>query len=320
MDSDWDDFIEFDKGDKEFTLVAARNHQGIRLDHFLADHLPTLSRSKLTGAIKKGDILLNDQPAKASRKLQVNDIVTGKVEITDTLELIPQQVDFEILYEDEYLIGISKPPGLVVHPASGNPDKTLVNGLLYYCGTLADVGDPVRPGIVHRLDKDTSGAMVVAKDHTTHMLLVEAFKSRRVEKKYHTLVGGVPREGNGRIVAPIGRHPVNRKKMAVCLQRGKHAATRWRVLHTFKNRYSYLEIDLETGRTHQIRVHLASIGLPVAGDTVYGGDKNSSLFPRQMLHSSMVRLLHPITSKKLTISAPAWHDITTACDTLKLES
>lgn len=282
---------------------------GLRLDHFLVLQLPFLSRSQVTAAVKRGDIQLNDKPAKPSRKLQPGDTISGSIREEEELSVQPQQIEFDILFEDAHILLISKPPQLVVHPANGNPDKTLVNGLLYHCRTFAEVGDPVRPGIVHRLDKDTSGVMVVAKSNEAHRKLVEIFKSRQITKKYLALVTGVPREEKGRIAAPIGRHAVNRKKMAVQEGSGKFAVTNWLLKKSFRGKFSLMELAIETGRTHQIRVHMASIGHPVAGDALYGPGRQDSLFPRQMLHSSELHFDHPVTGQKVTATAPLWPDI-----------
>ncbi len=293
------------------------DNAGQRLDHFLVLQLPALSRSQVTEAVRKGDIQLNAKPAKASRKLQSGDIVSGCIKEPEGLSVIPQKIEFDILFEDEHILLISKPPQLVVHPANGNPDNTLVNGLLYHCRSLAEVGDPVRPGIVHRLDKDTSGVMVAAKNNEVHRKLVDIFKSRRLTKKYQAIVVGVPRDEKGRIVAPIGRHPVNRKKMAIRERSGKFAVTNWWLKKNFANRYSMMELVIETGRTHQIRVHLASIGHPVAGDTLYGPGRHDPLFPRQMLHSSELRFDHPVTGRKVIGTAPLWPDFLTVIDQLE---
>lgn len=195
-----------------------------------------------------------------------------------------------------------------MHPGSGNPSGTLVNGLLHHCLGISGVGDEMRPGIVHRLDKDTSGIMVVAKTDPCHRFLVQAFKDRNVEKEYLALLSGVLDQKKGRIVAPLGRHPVNRQKMAISERRGRYAASSWQVLEEYDAGYSLVKVRIETGRTHQIRVHMASLGHPVAGDIVYGRGRHKQNFPRQMLHAHTLSLLHPITGNKLTFSAPLWQD------------
>ena len=293
----------------QISQIIQSDHAGLRLDHFLVHLYPSLSRSQISSSIKKGHVRVNGAAAKASRKLHIADVVSGFIEEKKPLTLTPQRVDFTILYEDEHLLLLSKPPGLVVHPASGNAQGTLVNGLLHHYAKISEVGDPVRPGIVHRLDKNTSGIMVVAKNNRAHRQLVDIFKSRSVKKKYFAIVRGVPLDDKGRIVAPIGRHPVNRKKMSIRHQSGKHAATNWFLAKVLGKKYALLEIDIETGRTHQIRVHMASIGHPVAGDETYGPGKSDPLFSRQMLHSAEIRFDHPITGRKMVGKAPLWEDM-----------
>lgn len=300
-----------------FSLIVTKKEVGWRLDHFLVHHLPDFSRSQLGSAIKSGDVLVNDQKVKAGRKLQLDDVIKGVVAEESPTEIIAQHVDFQILFEDDYLIILSKPPDLVVHPAAGNPDRTLVNGLVYHCSQLKKVGDPLRPGIVHRLDKDTSGVMVVAKTPEVMRKLFEMFKQRLMNKSYLALVHGMVDEEEGRIVAPIGRHPVNRKKMAINHSSGKFAATTWRLKEILQNAYSLLEVEIETGRTHQIRLHLASIGYPVAGDVLYGSGRNNKLFPRQMLHSAKLSFNHPVTGRKTTSEAPLYPDFATIIEQIR---
>lgn len=312
---DWDETGEC----KKFCISVSPDKAGQRLDHFLVTYLVDYSRSQISAFIKKGDIAVNGDKGKASKKLKAGDQVNGSLHLPGEIDIVPQPLDFPVLFEDDYLLLISKPPNLVVHPGSGNPDNTLVNGLVHYCSTIQSVGDPVRPGIIHRLDKDTTGIMVVAKTDTVHRKMVEMFKERKVIKKYQAIVKGVPDDFEGRIVAPIGRHPVNRKKMAVNEKDGKFAATNWFLLQNF-DEFSHLELLIETGRTHQIRVHMASIGHPVAGDSVYGQKKLDQTFPRQMLHSSELRFIHPETGRKIVGKAPLWPDMEKAIETLKGES
>ena len=284
------------------------SYVGMRLDQFLSLHLPQFSRSQISTSIRDETILVNDSPKKNSYRLKLGEAVSGIIEEAKPLLVEAEKIDFSVLYEDEWLLFLSKPPGLVVHPGSGNHSGTLVNGLVHHCKSIAEVGDSVRPGIVHRLDKDTSGVMVVAKTDAAHRDLVTCFKEHQLDKEYLTLVQGVPREYSGRVVASIGRHHIHRQKMAVKEIGGKHAATNWELLESYVGGLSLLRVRIETGRTHQIRVHMAHIGLPVAGDTVYGGGKDTIFCPRQMLHASRLILSHPVTGRKMDVRAPLWDD------------
>ncbi len=293
---------------------------GSRFDHFLVQTVPETSRSILVQSIRLGLLLVDGKKKKSSYRLKVGEQVRGTLFQVAPLTLIAQDVPFDILFEDDSLLIVSKPPGIVVHPANGNPDGTLVNGLLYHCKGISKVGDSVRPGIVHRLDKDTSGIMVVAKTARCHSLLVDAFKERQVDKEYLALVYGFMGQKSGRIVAPIGRHTGNRQKMAVCEEgRGRYAASSWEVIEEYSEGCSLLRVKIETGRTHQIRVHLASLGFPVAGDTLYGRARNTRIYSRQMLHAYSLRLLHPITEEELSFSAPLWQDFQEILDQLRLD-
>lgn len=291
-----------------FQLSVDLGQAGIRLDQFLAQRITSVSRAFISTAIRDGNILVDGEQRKSSYRLRAGETIHGFVEKPELVHVEPEKIDFVILHEDEFLLLLSKPPGLVVHPGSGNSRGTLVNALLHHCRSIADVGDKLRPGIVHRLDKDTSGIMLVAKQDVIHRALVDCFKNRQLTKEYIALLHGVPRERRGRLVAPIGRHPVNRQKMAISLVTGKHAVTNWEVLREFGGRYSLVKLVIETGRTHQIRVHMASLGCPVAGDVVYGSHRDNSLFPRQMLHASRLMLHHPVTGELLDQRADLWPD------------
>ena len=283
----------------------------MRLDHYLALHFPDYSRSSLGKHIRSSHILVNDKTVKPGYRLQNNDLVAVDFpSLHQENEIQAQPVDFEVLHEDQSLLVINKPPGLVVHPAAGHTDQTLVNGLLHRYADMATLeGD--RPGIVHRLDKDTSGIMLVARTKKVQALLSAAFKERKVRKTYHALLLRVPADLNGRIVAPIGRHPVRRKKMTI-REDGRYAATVWNILETFSNSLCFAEIGIETGRTHQIRVHMSSLNAPVAGDTLYGGklDKKLNLVAtRQLLHASTLSFIHPVTGRECKFTAPLWPDM-----------
>ena len=297
--------------DSQDSFSIESNDAGQRLDHFLTSKYPGQSRSSLNKLINTGCVLVNDQQVKAGQRLREKDTISAVFPPPQTARLVPEQVEFTVLHEDEHLLVINKPAGLVVHPAGGHHSGTLVHGLLYRCENLP-VAAAGRPGIVHRLDKDTSGIMLVAKTEFALRTLMAAFKDRKIHKTYHALLLRCPREGEGRIVAPIGRHPVDRKKMAVRPIQGRYAATTWCVLERFSNGWCWAEIGIETGRTHQIRVHMASIKSPVAGDLLYGGavDRNAVLRPmRQMLHASTLCFNHPSTGEDLCCSAPLPEDM-----------
>ena len=292
-----------------FTYLITEGQAGDRLDHFLAGNLPDTSRSQLISSIRTGLVLVDGASKKSSYRLKAGDRVSGSVVSPAAMDVRPEMIQLTILYEDEFLLVISKPPGLVVHPGSGNPTGTLVNGLVHYCGSIAGIGDSVRPGIVHRLDKDTSGVMVIAKREDTHRKLVEMFKARSMEKEYLALVHGVLDRKQGRLVAPVGRHPVHRQKMAVREGGGRYAATHWQAVKEFGGRYSLLAVGIETGRTHQIRVHMAHLGHPVVGDSLYGRrEQGPKKITRQLLHASRLRFIHPISEEMLDIQAPLWPD------------
>ncbi|PID75659.1 MAG: ribosomal large subunit pseudouridine synthase D [Deltaproteobacteria bacterium] len=300
-----------------FCFLVERRHAGLRFDKFVAFQLPSLSRSQICLAIENKTLTVDGHPKKNSYRLKAGETVSGFVAEEKPLSVCAEQIDFSILFEDQWLLFISKPPGLVVHPGPGNPKGTLVNGLVWYCASLSEVGDSIRPGLVHRLDKDTSGVMVVAKTNSVHRHLVEIFKNHRLHKEYLALVHGIPQERQGRVVGSIGRHPVHRQKMAVTASGGKYAVTNWQQLNVLADTFSTMRVVIETGRTHQIRVHLAHIGFPVAGDDLYGGSKDNSIFPRQMLHASRLAFEHPITGESLDVGAPVWPDMQQVLDRLK---
>lgn len=253
---------------------------------------------------------MNTVRVKTGYRLHEKDTVAVTFPEKEPSVLLAQPVDFGVLYEDEDILVVDKPFGLVVHPGDGNRQGTLVNGLLHRYPFLPG-NQSERPGIVHRLDKDTSGVLLVAKSETALRNLGESFKNRLIDKTYHAILLRYPGRDNGRLVAPIGRHPVNRKKMAVLHDHGRYAATSWRVLQRWPG-FCYVEIDLETGRTHQIRVHMASLGSPVAGDRLYGGRSGATVdlsIDRQLLHASSVSFHHPITGKKMQVSAPLPEDM-----------
>lgn len=297
--------------DEPFSCRVEKRFHNLRLDQYLALTFEEFSRSHLSNSIKSGTIQVNEVKVKPGYRLKPGDVISGTIEIvSEPLALKPQDVSFEVIEEDpEYLV-IAKPPGLVVHPGSGNIDNTLVNGLLFRYHNIGQVGDENRPGIVHRLDKDTSGVMIVARTKTAHSHLVNQFKNRQVEKNYLALVSGVMTEDAGRIVAPIGRHPVHRQKMAVGERNGRHAVSNWKSKKRFA-RHTLVEVHIETGRTHQIRVHLAHLGHPVAGDHLYGSSRDNTGFPRQMLHAWKLSFQHPATGQRRRAEADLAEDFAT---------
>ncbi|PLX97151.1 MAG: RluA family pseudouridine synthase [Desulfuromonas sp.] len=277
-----------------------------RLDRFLAESLPDISRSQIKKLIDDGLVQVAGRPAKAGEKLRVGDTIHVTLPPPAPSEVVPQQIPLQVLYEDAHLIIIDKPAGLVVHPAPGHADGTLVNALLHHCQDLAGVGGELRPGIVHRLDKETSGVMVATKDDKTHTALAQQFKVHSIRRCYLALVHGLLPQEKGVIDCPIGRHPTQRKKMSGKSRSGRRAVTRWKVLSRFTaSRISLVELTLETGRTHQIRVHLSEMNHPVVGDPVYGASgrlkdvrdpKLKSLLvglKRQALHARLLGFVHP---------------------------
>jgi 23S rRNA pseudouridine1911/1915/1917 synthase len=277
-----------------------------RLDVFLHAQLPDLSRTRLQGLVKDGDILLNGKTAKPNAALKLGDQVTVEVPEPVLTEVRPQDIPLDILFEDEHLVVINKAEGMVVHPAAGNPDGTLVNALLFHCKNLSGIGGELRPGIVHRLDKETSGCIVVAKHDLAHTRLSEAFSSRNLTKLYLAAVNGIPVQDSGRIENRIGRHPVDRKRMAVVVRddAGKEAVTEWERVAVHEG-CALVLCRLLTGRTHQIRVHMREgLQTPILGDTIYAQPQRQLIqVPRLMLHAWKLEFTHPITGKEMRFEA-----------------
>jgi len=294
--------------DQFFSIKIDNLVAGIRVDQFLSQYFPSVSRACISASIRKGFIKVEGSVRKNSYRLKHGETVSGTVVDQQEIEVLPEKVDFQILFEDENILVLSKPPGVVVHPGSGNYSGTLANGLVYHCQAIAGVGDRLRPGIVHRLDKDTSGIMLAAKTELVQGRLVDLFKNRDIEKSYLALLHGRMKEEIGRLVAPIGRHPVNRKKMSVRVHSGRHAVSNWEVLEELAGNFSLVRITIETGRTHQIRVHMAHLGNPVVGDRVYGSNRDNANYPRQLLHAHRLVFQHPVTKEKVDQAAPLWQD------------
>lgn len=285
-------------------LQVAAEESGQRLDVFLTGKQVGPSRSFVQKLIDRGQVLVNGRPEKASYKVACGDVIQAVIPEPEPIEAIPQAMELDVLYEDEDIIVINKPKGMVVHPAPGNPDNTLVNALLARCQHLSGIGGKIRPGIVHRLDKDTSGILVVAKNDLAHLSLAKQIKERTAERRYLALVHGNVKQDVGTISTWLGRHPVHRKKMAVVPEgKGKLAVTHYWVRERFGD-YTLVEAKLETGRTHQIRVHMAYLGHPVVGDQVYGPKKPHLGINGQALHAFLLGLYHPRTGEWMEWRAP----------------
>ena len=284
-------------------VIVNENDKGKRLDIYIAENFNELSRTMIKKLIESNYILVNDKSEKVSYKVQANDNISIDVPEAKETKLKAQEIPLDIIYEDNDIIVVNKPKGMVVHPANGNPDGTLVNAILSICkNSLSGIGGELRPGIVHRLDKDTSGLIIVAKNDKAHINMSEQIKERNVKKTYIALVRGNVPEEEATINMPIGRSTKDRKKMAVT-KNGKQAITHFKVLKRY-SKYTLLEIKIETGRTHQIRVHMAEIGYPVVGDAVYSNGKNEFGIEGQMLHAYKLEFMHPITNKHMELTAP----------------
>ena len=288
---------------KETTTVTS-DRSGKRLDVWLAE-AAEISRSRAQQLIEGGEVLINGKVAKKRDTVFQGDEVTYEIPEPEEIEAIPQDLPITIVYEDDHLLVVDKPQGMVVHPAPGNPDGTLVNALLYHCkGRLSSINGMVRPGIVHRIDKDTSGLLIVAKTDEAHRGLAEQIAVHSFVRRYEAVCVGSFREEAGTVNAPIGRSKTDRKKMAVTQENSKPAVTHYRVLGETKNKmYSHLELTLETGRTHQIRVHMAYMGHPVAGDPVYGSEKHRLGLSGQCLFAKFIQFTHPVTGAVLAFEA-----------------
>jgi 23S rRNA pseudouridine1911/1915/1917 synthase len=286
----------------EFQVDASA--EGKRIDLFLAENVEGQSRSYLQKLVKEQHVLVDGTPVKSNYKVKNKNVV--QVEIPDpvALEVEARPMELDILYEDEDVILINKPKGMVVHPAPGHDKDTLVNGLLYHCeGNLSGINGILRPGIVHRIDKDTTGVLVICKNDMAHNSLAEQLKVHSITRRYRAIVHGVIREETGEINAPIGRNEKDRLKMAVNEKNGKPAITHYQVLERFRN-FTYIECQLETGRTHQIRVHMASIGHPLLGDELYGPAKCPYSLEGQTLHAMVLGFIHPRTGEYMEFTAP----------------
>lgn len=294
----------------EFRIT--KEQAGNRLDHFLAAEIAHLSRARIQALIKEGCILLNIAATKPGAKIKEGDFITVKEPPPQPMETLAEEIPLNVLYEDDDLIVLNKPPGIVVHPAAGNWSHTLVNALLHHSPNLSGIGGVQRPGIVHRLDKETSGCIVIAKNDVAHQNLSAQFAQRKVSKIYLALVAGKLKTTTGTIENHIGRHPIHRKKMAVVASnRGRIAKTDYRVVQEL-NGISLVECTLHTGRTHQIRVHMKHLGHPLLGDKTYGSAKTTSLQPRMMLHAWKLGFFHPRNSRRMDFESPIPQDFINA--------
>lgn len=299
------------------TYIVDEEKTNIRIDKAIGLIENTLSRVAIQRLLDEGNILVNGKTTKASYKTKLGDEITIKKEPPKKVNIVAQDIPIEVLYEDEDIIVVNKPKGIVVHPANGNPDGTLVNAIMNICGnSLSGIGGEIRPGIIHRLDKDTSGVLIIAKNDMAHINISNQIKNRQTKKIYIALVRGVIKENEATINMPIGRSKKDRKKMAVTKD-GKEAVTHFKVLKRYDN-FTLLEIKIDTGRTHQIRVHMAEIGYPIVGDYVYSNGKNPFNVEGQMLHAKQIEFVHPRTGKEMKIEAPIpeyFQNIIDICDT-----
>ena len=284
-------------------LRASEESKNQRLDAFLASSLDGLTRSQATRLIESGEVAVNGRAVGKIYKLAGGEDIAVTLPEPEPVEAVPQDIPLDVVYEDADVIVVNKPSGMVVHPAPGHPDGTLVNALLYHCaGTLSGIGGALRPGIVHRIDRDTSGLIIAAKNDAAHQYLSAQLADHTLARTYECIVVGALREDRGTVDAPIARHPTDRKRMAV-VAGGREAVTHWEVIARYPG-YTHVRCRLETGRTHQIRVHMAYIGHPILGDTVYGAKKEVPGLTGQCLHAVGLRFLHPRTHEVVELSCP----------------
>lgn len=287
---------------KKFDFIVEAQEAGQRLDRYLSKNIEEYSRSAIQTIIREGKVTINDRVGKSNYRLKQGDKISVTVPPLSKPQLIPENIHIDIIYQDDDIAVINKPQGMVVHPAAGNYSGTLVNALLYHFDSLSTINSEFRPGIVHRIDKDTSGLLVIAKNNFSHLSLAKQIQNREVVRVYHAITEDNWKEDEGTISAPIGRSLADRKKMAV-IEDGRQAVTHYRVLERFGS-HTYMELKLETGRTHQIRVHLSHLKRPIIGDPVYGRRKQMFNLKGQALHALKLTLTHPRTNEIMTFHAP----------------
>lgn len=287
---------------EEYELTA--DESGERIDKFLSRNYENLSRSYIQKLLKDGNIIVNKLAVKANYKIASGDVIHIRIPESEPLDILPENIPLDILYEDSDILIVNKPKGMVVHPSPGHYTHTLVNAVLYHCGgNLSGINGVIRPGIVHRIDMNTTGSLLICKNDRAHQILAEQLKEHSITRRYHAIVHGNIKEDSGTVDAPIGRHPADRKKMSTKSQHGRHAVTHYRVLERFGS-YTYIECELETGRTHQIRVHMSSIGHPILGDDVYGPARCPFKLEGQTLHAKTLGIVHPSTKEYMEFDAP----------------
>ena len=285
-------------------LTRTADQAGERADAFLARTVEELTRSAAQRLLEEGSVTLNGKTLKKNYKTTPGDVLEVVLPDPEPVDVVPQDIPLDVVYEDSDVIVINKPVGMVVHPAPGHPDGTLVNALMYHCGdSLSGINGELRPGIVHRIDRDTSGLIIAAKNDKAHLALAEQLQDHSLARVYEAIAVGGFREDSGTVNAPIGRHPVDRKRMAIDPRNGRNAVTHWTVLERFSG-YTHIQCKLETGRTHQIRVHMASIGHPLLGDIVYGNKKLYPGLAGQCLHARKLKFIHPSTGKLVEVECP----------------
>ncbi len=288
-----------------YEYLVTEQEEGFRLDKFLTEKHSDLSRAFLQKNIKDGRVLVNQKSSKTGYKVMAGDQITLSIAPPKELEILPENISLDILYEDNDIIVINKPKQMVVHPAPGHYSGTIVNALLYHCkDSLSGINGVLRPGIVHRIDQDTTGAIVVCKNDKAHQFIAAQLKEHSITRTYHAIVLHHIKEMDGTIEGNIGRHPIDRKKMAMNVKNGKEAVTHYHVVDNLNNKYTYVSCNLETGRTHQIRVHMSSIGHPILGDNIYGPEKCPFHLTGQTLHAKTLGFIHPTTKKYMEFDAP----------------